>query len=700
VTQSIRVALVGCGRISRYHAMHLRTIEGVDVVAVVDSDFARSNAAAQALGAVPFSSFEEMMERVALDAVHILTPPQEHFAQARTALRKGIHTLIEKPVCATLDEFSELDDIATRGDLQICPGYINLFHPLVVEAFQNIRSGTIGDLLHCEVHMSLDAAIPDLQESMRPHWTYCLPGGQMQNYISHPLSLLVQAIGDPISIELGQRSLGALPQGLTDHLDVRLVGARATGAAIVSFGLNPKRFTFTAWGAQGKIHIDLTRALLTLQQRTRLPDHIDRVASSYSEGFGLIWSTSKTVAQVVTRRVKPYQGLLGLFSSFYSCLRHGTAPPVSPGVTRAVCRAEAAILSKIERPSLCHHRQATVFRNTAQKPVVLVTGATGYVGRPLVSHLLAGGYAVRVLVRPQGRTEKLTGLDVDIRFGDVRDTEAVYSAVEGAQFVVHLAAALHGSIEFMTASATDGTRNLVQACRLLHVRRAVYVSSMSVYDFSTLPSNGLLTADSQLEVRPKDRGAASCVKRLAEDVILEEARQPDTLWGILRPGLIFGGGRDPWTLFGPRLGRWVVCLARPKALLRLIHVDDVAEGIIRLLKTPPESGQVYLLAHPEPVTYNQCAAILRQDYPTVRVAHVPYVVAIGIATLLRICRLLSKKFPRITNRRLTYLYKSARCDSGELFKALGWRPTSTLPVQLRAEWTSGSASRARPAAAD
>src|SRR5437868_15418563 len=93
-----RVGLLGAGYICDAHAKSLRGIAGVEIVAVCDRARDKASAAAAKYG-IPhaYASLEEMLE-CALDAVHVLLPPDLHYEAARCILESGHHVLLEKPM--------------------------------------------------------------------------------------------------------------------------------------------------------------------------------------------------------------------------------------------------------------------------------------------------------------------------------------------------------------------------------------------------------------------------------------------------------------------------------------------------------------------------------------------------------------------------------------------------------------------------
>ena len=113
--------------------------------------------------------------------------------------------------------------------------------------------------------------------------------------------------------------------------------------------------------------------------------------------------------------------------------------------------------------------------------MIVVTGATGHIGNVLTRQLTARGYVVRALVLPDDDLRPLTGLDVEIIYGDVTDLASLESAFTGADIVFHLA----GIVTIMPRMEkvlervnVGGVRNVAAACRSTGVRRLVYTSSV------------------------------------------------------------------------------------------------------------------------------------------------------------------------------------------------------------------------------
>ncbi len=142
-------------------------------------------------------------------------------------------------------------------------------------------------------------------------------------------------------------------------------------------------------------------------------------------------------------------------------------------------------------------------------PPVFVTGAAGHVGANLVRRLLDDGIRVRVLLRHEDNNEGLEGLDVERRFGDIRDLDATRRELEGCQGVYHVAAKI-STIEGNRAHRREvfdcnvvGTRNVLQAAREVEAGRVVVTGSFSAVGYDL--DNPSAPANETMQFYPMER---------------------------------------------------------------------------------------------------------------------------------------------------------------------------------------------------
>ncbi|MCQ4209372.1 NAD(P)-dependent oxidoreductase [Streptomyces longispororuber] len=227
--------------------------------------------------------------------------------------------------------------------------------------------------------------------------------------------------------------------------------------------------------------------------------------------------------------------------------------------------------------------------------MILVTGATGQVGRRFVPRLLqntAPGDEVRVLVRDAARGERFAELGAQVQVGDLRDTDVLGKATAGVEAVVNVAAAFRGvPDEEAQAVNRDAAIELGRAAVASGVRRFVQVSTGLVYGAGR--GRPLVEGD---ETVPGGHlwGAYPQSKWEAERALGAMDGLDDLRIGRLP--FVYGDG-DPhldnvmdWAPNWPAMQR-----------LHMGHHADVAQGLQRLLYAPGATG-VYNIADDAPVT--------------------------------------------------------------------------------------------------
>jgi dihydroflavonol-4-reductase len=211
--------------------------------------------------------------------------------------------------------------------------------------------------------------------------------------------------------------------------------------------------------------------------------------------------------------------------------------------------------------------------------MVLLTGASGFVGSAVARRLRAAGFPVRALVRTTSPVAHLSDLGLDFVTGDLRDAASVRQAMVGIRYLFHVAADYRlwaRNPDELTQTNVAGTRLLMQEAMRAGVERVVYTSSVATLaartDGVSADETMPLTEDKAIGVYKRSKVAA---ERAVEALIAE---------GL--PAVIV----NPSTPIGPRdvkptpTGRIIVEAAsgRMPAFvdtgLNMVHVDDVAEG--------------------------------------------------------------------------------------------------------------------------
>jgi predicted dehydrogenase len=128
--KKIRVGVVGIGHLGTYHLQKYAKIDNCDITSVSDTQQDKSQKAADLYSCAAFTDHRDMLGKV--DAVSIAVPTGEHFAVARDFLAAGVDVLIEKPICATVEEADELLALASKNKLILQVGFVERFNPAIM----------------------------------------------------------------------------------------------------------------------------------------------------------------------------------------------------------------------------------------------------------------------------------------------------------------------------------------------------------------------------------------------------------------------------------------------------------------------------------------------------------------------------------------------------------------------------------------
>ncbi|HYH92368.1 MAG TPA: complex I NDUFA9 subunit family protein [Candidatus Saccharimonadales bacterium] len=296
---------------------------------------------------------------------------------------------------------------------------------------------------------------------------------------------------------------------------------------------------------------------------------------------------------------------------------------------------------------------------------ILVTGASGFVGRSAVPALLGAGHRVVALARTPTPSEHQ--VDVETRTGDITQRDTLGPALAGVDAVLHLAAIprdYRNGADLRLVN-TEGTRNVVEAMKTAGVQRLVHMGAMGVED------------DPELHYASSKAKAETLVRESGLD------------WTILKPSLQFGPGDGFFNIIADlvRLSPGVVPVpGRGKSRFQPIHVEDVARVVAASFSDPGTFRQSFELGGPRYWTYREITqevlraldkrrAILPMPVPLIRLVagvseriHLPFPVATDQLRQLKLDNigpldLIEPRFgfrPRPMEGALGYLRRSRR----------------------------------------
>lgn len=302
---------------------------------------------------------------------------------------------------------------------------------------------------------------------------------------------------------------------------------------------------------------------------------------------------------------------------------------------------------------------------------VLVTGATGFIGRIFCDTLFRSGYVVRAALRNDRAVPSYVSETVVI--GDIGATTEWKAALSGVDSVVHLAARVHVlhdshySSSLYVETNARGTHRLANAAADAGVSRFVYLSSVKV--------NGEETADrahaSSDNPCPQDDYGAS--KLLAEKSLMEVVARTGMQVAIVRPPIVYGAGVRANFL---RLMQWVdrqwpIPLGAVQNRRSLVSVWNLCDLLVNLLQNPVAPGRIWMVSDGEDLSTSDLVRRIGHAMGRrVRLLPVPI-------SILRLCGgLIGRK------REIARLCDSLRVDMAPTRLELRWSPPMTVDEAL------------------
>ncbi|HTI14854.1 MAG TPA: NAD(P)H-binding protein [Dictyobacter sp.] len=226
--------------------------------------------------------------------------------------------------------------------------------------------------------------------------------------------------------------------------------------------------------------------------------------------------------------------------------------------------------------------------------MILITGATGFIGRHLVERLVAQGERPRCLVRDKEKAALVLPADkVELIQGATTLPASLPEAVKGVDTIVHAAFVTADrkatSPTFYEETNVGGTSNLLLAAKAANVKRIIEISGLGT--------------------KPDKPGSYMQGRYLAEKMLMDSG----LAWTIIRPSMLFGKGST--FLAGLvdliKTSPVVPLVGGGKILFQPIYVDDVVTVIEKVLADPEQTkGKIFTIGGPDYYSYTQLVDVL------------------------------------------------------------------------------------------
>jgi predicted dehydrogenase len=290
--KKVRIGIIGAGWwATSAHIPAVKSHPDAELLAVQSRKKTKAEKIARDFGARhAVTDIEDMLALKELDAVIVSTTPNVHFAQAKAALERGLHVLIEKPMTFTVEEARELVEIAAQKKLQLlvsCPWH---YTPHGIEARRLIHSGALGEIKMISILMTnpIDKLLRGINTTpthgldkvyVEPgKGSYNDPaiagGGQIFCQVSHAAAYIAFLTGLRPSEVYARFDYDGSVNDIYDALTVTLEnGALATIASTGATPLSERNYEVRVFGSKAILQMELWRGTMTLidfaDQRTK-----------------------------------------------------------------------------------------------------------------------------------------------------------------------------------------------------------------------------------------------------------------------------------------------------------------------------------------------------------------------------------------------------------------------------------------------
>jgi UDP-glucose 4-epimerase len=320
---------------------------------------------------------------------------------------------------------------------------------------------------------------------------------------------------------------------------------------------------------------------------------------------------------------------------------------------------------------------------------VVVTGASGFVGRATVAALLARKHDVRALVRDAARMPASAGPGrLDTVEYNLKGDRPLGPLLRDADAVIHLATTMEGDDFATLGGSVLGTERLLAAMAEAGCDRLLLCSSFSVYDWARVRSP--VGEESPLAENPHRYGAYAAAK-VWQERLARRAEARGLRLTVARPGFVWGAGNDDLACIGQRVGG-VQLVFGPLRRLPLVHVDNCADWFAHALESPRSVGETFNLVDGDDVTaWRYAGELLRGTGLAARRVALPYHgVRAGVEAAYRASRALYGETaklpsmfvpPRFVTRFAPFRYRTTK-----LREVLGWRPPLGFEACVARTW--------------
>jgi predicted dehydrogenase len=335
----IRAAIVGCGKVADKHVSQILRVRGSEIVGVCDQEELMAGQLAERFGIkYHFNDVRRLLTTCQPDVVHITTPPQSHYALAKQCLEAGSHIYVEKPFTLNSEEARELIGIGEAGGRKITVGHETQFMPVARDMRRLIHAGYLGGApVHMESIYGYEFGDERYAKALlgdKNHWIRRLPGGLLQNIISHGIGKIVEYLQDEKVTVLARgftsRFLESIDEAeIKDELRVMISDSHRTTAYFTfSSQMSPALHQFRVHGPKNSLIADHEHQTLIRVPKQSYRSYLNQFIPPFADAKQYFANGCRNISRFLRNEFHAESGMFFLIRAFYQSLTENTPLPV------------------------------------------------------------------------------------------------------------------------------------------------------------------------------------------------------------------------------------------------------------------------------------------------------------------------------------------------------------------------------------
>jgi predicted dehydrogenase len=294
------------------------------------------------------------------EVVHITTPPQSHYPLAKLCLEAGSHVYVEKPFTLNSHEAEELIEIAKRVARKVTVGHETQFMNVARDMRRLIRAGYLGGApVHMESIYCYDFSDERYAKALlgdKNHWIRRLPGGLLQNIISHGIGKIAEYLQDDgvtvVARGFTSRFLERIGEaGIVDELRVIIIDGKGTTAYFTfSSQMSPPLHQFRVYGPKNSLIADHEHQTLIKVPKKSYKSYLNQFIPPFEDAKEYANGGCRNIKRFLKRELHAESAMYFLIRSFYRSLSKNTPLPIAYRDILLTSRIMEEIFGQIRKP--------------------------------------------------------------------------------------------------------------------------------------------------------------------------------------------------------------------------------------------------------------------------------------------------------------------------------------------------------------